>query len=189
MNTVSSTDLLTIWPFLVICFTGMAVLIFDAFAPKRFNITLSLSGIAVAAYLTGNSWPHPGATGFAGTVTSDTLALLFQYLLLVICGLSVLLSDKYVKDKGINHGEYYALLLFSTSGGMLMAASKELILIFIGLEILSISLYVLSGFARTEEKSEEAAMKYFLLGAFSSAFFLYGIAMDLRRYRNRKRND
>ena len=91
--------------------------------------------------------------------------------------LSIALSEKYIQQKGINYGEYYALMLFSTSGAMLMATSRELITIFVGLEVLSISLYVLSGFARTEARSEESAMKYFLLGSFSSGFFLYGIAL------------
>ena len=116
-------------------------------------------------------------TGFNGTVTADDFALAFQFILLVVVFLSVLLSERYIQLKGINYGEYYALLLFSTSGAMLMATSRELITIFIGLEVLSIALYILSGFARTEARSEESAMKYFLLGAFSSGFFLYGIAL------------
>ena len=113
----------------------------------------------------------------AGTIVADDFALVFQLILVVVAALSIALSEKYVQTKGINYGEYYALMLFSTSGAMLMAASRELITIFIGLEILSIALYVLSGFARTEARSEESAMKYFLLGAFSSGFFLYGIAL------------
>ena len=102
---------------------------------------------------------------------------MFQFILLVVAALSIALSERYIQSKGINYGEYYALLLFSTSGAMLMATSRELITIFVGLEVLSIALYVLSGFARTEARSEESAMKYFLLGSFSSGFFLYGIAL------------
>ena len=116
-------------------------------------------------------------TAFNGTVVADDFALAFQVILIVVAALSIMLSQKYIEQKGINYGEYYALLLFSTSGAMLMATSRELITIFIGLEVLSIALYILSGFARTEARSEESAMKYFLLGSFSSAFFLYGIAL------------
>jgi NADH-quinone oxidoreductase subunit N len=89
----------------------------------------------------------------------------------------VLLSMDYLEREGISHGEYYALLLLTTSGMMVMAAATDLIAIFLGLEVLSISLYILSGYARERLASEEAAMKYFLLGAFASAFFLYGVAL------------
>ncbi|MDR3709555.1 MAG: NADH-quinone oxidoreductase subunit N [Capsulimonadaceae bacterium] len=172
------TDYLSIAPFLVIALTGAAVLLFDLVFPKNKNLLIgtSLLGIVGAAFLTGRLW-FQYAEGFSFTVSGDRFALLFEYVLLIIAGLSVLLSDRYLQLKNINHGEYYALLLFSTSGAMLMASAKELILIFVGLEILSIALYILAGFARTEEKSEEAAIKYLLLGAFSSAFFLYGIAL------------
>ncbi len=83
----------------------------------------------------------------------------------------------YLENKRLNLGEYYALVLFSTSGAMLMASASDLIVLFVGIEILSVALYVLSGFARTEERSEEAALKYFLLGAFAAGFLLYGIAL------------
>jgi NADH-quinone oxidoreductase subunit N len=83
----------------------------------------------------------------------------------------------YLKNRDIDHGEYYVLLLLSVSGAMLMAAANDLIVLFLGLEVLSFALYVLAGFARTDERSEEASIKYFLLGAFASAFLLYGIAL------------
>jgi len=176
---LTSYDYLSIAPFLVIAFTGMIVLLVDLLlgkSNKTILVWLSLLGITVAAFLTGHLWPL-NTTGFSQTVSGDRFSLLFQYILLIVAGLTILLSERYIKTKAINYGEYYALLLFSTSGGMLMASAKELILIFVGLEILSIALYILTGIARTEQKSEEAAIKYFLLGAFSSAFFLYGIAL------------
>lgn len=176
---LTSFDYLSIAPFLVIAVTGMIVLLVDLLLGrdnKQPLVWLSLLGIVGATFLTGHLWPMH-ASGFDDTVAGDRFSLLFQYVLLIIAGLGILLSESYIKSKKINYGEYYALLLFSTSGGMLMASAKELILVFVGLEILSIALYVLCGIARTEEKSEEAAIKYFLLGAFSSAFFLYGIAL------------
>jgi NADH-quinone oxidoreductase subunit N len=157
----------------------MVVLMVDLFLPKdkkTLLVALGLIGTAVSAALVAVDWGHNYA-GFAGTLTADQFALLFQFILLIVTALGILLSERYIQQKGINYGEYYALMLFSASGAMLMAASKELLLTFVGLEILSIALYILSGFARTEERSEEAAVKYFLLGAFSSGFFLYGIAL------------
>jgi NADH-quinone oxidoreductase subunit N len=175
-----SPSLLTIAPFLAVVITGMVALLVDLWLPKDKKgpvVGLSIVGLIIAAIFCGLLGGRTGITGFGGTVSGDYFAVLFQVVLLVVAALGILLSQRYVQDKGINYGEYYALLLFSTSGAMLMAAARELILIFIGLEILSIALYVLSGFARTEERSEEAAVKYFLLGAFSSGFFLYGIAL------------
>jgi NADH-quinone oxidoreductase subunit N len=172
-------DYFAIAPMLWVIILGMVVLLVDLALPRDRKsplVAISLIGLLIpAGYCLWLS--NQGITGFDGTIVADNFALVFQFILLVIAALSILLSEKYIQQKGINYGEYYALMLFSTSGAMLMAASRELILIFIGLEILSIALYVLSGFARTEARSEESAMKYFLLGSFSSAFFLYGIAL------------
>ena len=182
---VTFNDILTVSPLLIVVVTAMLVLMVDLMLPrdrKGWCVFVSLAGTLVAwgfcIYLWQSNNTHgTAAVGFNGTVIADAFALAFQLILLVVVALSILLSEKYVQEKGINYGEYYALMLFSTSGAMLMATSRELITIFIGLEVLSIALYVLSGFARTEARSEESAMKYFLLGAFSSGFFLYGIAL------------
>ena len=175
----SMNDLLTISPMLSVMVLGMIVLMVDLGLPRDRKspvVTVSLLGLLVPAYFCAALWTR-GHSAFGGTIVADDFALVFQFILLVVVALSIALSEKYVQTKGINYGEYYALMLFSTSGAMLMAASRELITIFIGLEILSIALYILSGFARTEARSEESAMKYFLLGSFSSGFFLYGIAL------------
>ena len=180
---VHGADLFAVSPLLIVVLTAMIVLMVDLGLPrdrKSACIPVSLVGLAaagVACYLLWSKNPASSVTGFAGTIVADDFALAFQAILLVVAALSIMLSQKYIEQKGINHGEYYALLLFSTSGAMLMATARELITIFIGLEVLSIALYILSGFARTEARSEESAMKYFLLGSFSSAFFLYGIAL------------
>ncbi len=175
---ISDQDLISIGPFLVMVVTGMAVLLVELTPKKGWVVALSLLGVLGAGAETISGWMMgQGTAGFAATVSLDGFSLLFQGVTIVVTVLAILLSERYIQQKGINHGEYYALLIFSASGAMLMASARELILIFVGLEILSIALYVLSGFARTEEKSEEAALKYFLLGAFSSGFFLYGIAL------------
>jgi len=185
MLPVNSTDIQVISPLLILVVTGMLVLMVDLFLPRDRKspcLAVSLVGILCAWGACFFLWPFGGSgatamTAFNGSVVADNFALAFQLILLVVVALSLLLSEKYIQQKGINYGEYYALMLFSTSGAMLMATSRELITIFIGLEVLSIALYVLSGFARTEARSEESAMKYFLLGSFSSGFFLYGIAL------------
>jgi NADH-quinone oxidoreductase subunit N len=182
---VTFQDILAVSPLLIVVITAMVVLMVDLMLPrdrKSGCVIVSLIGVVLAWAACFMLWQsnntHGAATvGFNGTVIADDFALAFQSILLIVVALSILLSEKYVQEKGINYGEYYALMLFSTSGAMLMATSRELITIFIGLEVLSIALYVLSGFARTEARSEESAMKYFLLGAFSSGFFLYGIAL------------
>lgn len=180
---VTSADLYAVSPLLIVILTAMVVLMVDLALPrdrKSACIPISLVGLAIAGYACFALWNQSSVsviTAFNGTVVADDFALAFQAILIVVAALSIMLSQKYIEQKGINYGEYYALLLFSTSGAMLMATSRELITIFIGLEVLSIALYILSGFARTEARSEESAMKYFLLGSFSSAFFLYGIAL------------
>jgi NADH-quinone oxidoreductase subunit N len=179
MSTFTYIDLLSISPMLAVIVTAMVVLMVDLWLPrdrKGWCVGIGIFGAVVGLVFCGALW-NAELTGFGGTVVADKFSLLFQAILLVVVILSFLLSEKYVQTKGINYGEYYALMLFSTSGAMLMATSRELITIFVGLEVLSIALYVLSGFARTEARSEESAMKYFLLGSFSSGFFLYGIAL------------
>ncbi|MBI1797141.1 MAG: NADH-quinone oxidoreductase subunit N [Candidatus Eisenbacteria bacterium] len=114
---------------------------------------------------------------FDGMFLHDGFTVFFTVLFCVIGAVAVLQSWDYVKRTRINHGEYYALLLSSTLGMVLMAASNDLITIFLGLELMSLALYVLVGFRRTRLDSSEAAMKYFLLGAFASGFLLYGIAL------------
>ena len=96
---------------------------------------------------------------------------------LVSAGLAILISDQYMEREGCNHGELYPLILFAVVGMMLMAAGTDLMTIFLGLEVMSVSLYVLAGFNRANLKSNEAGLKYFLLGAFSTGFLLYGMAL------------
>ena len=111
-----------------------------------------------------------------GVVRADNFALFINLVLCIVGILTMLFSDDVVEREGLPAGEYYALTLFGLSGMMLMAAATDLLVIFLALEILSLSVYVLTGIRRASAHGAEAAFKYFLLGAFSSAFFLYGIA-------------
>jgi NADH-quinone oxidoreductase subunit N len=110
-------------------------------------------------------------------VALDNFASFFNLTFLLAAGLTILMSDDYLRREGYPVGEYYPLVLFTTAGAMWMASGTDLMTIFLGLEVLSISLYVLAGFFRRQTRSNEAGLKYFLLGAFSTGFLLYGIAL------------
>jgi len=180
---VSLADMKTISPQLLVIVLGMVVLVADAVWPKmnkRGLANFCLLGLVLAGLLVVWTWPDNPATvrpAFYGMVVADAYTGFFNLVFLIGSGISILLSVDFLEREGISHGEYYALLLFTTSGMMVMAAAVNLIAVFLGLEILSISLYVMAGYQRDKLISEEAALKYFLLGAFSSAFFLYGIAL------------
>jgi NADH-quinone oxidoreductase subunit N len=119
----------------------------------------------------------PAVSLFAGAILVDRFSLLFSFLFALTAGLTILTSIPMVERDGRGQGEYYVLVLCSTLGMILMASTESLLTLFLGLEILSISLYVLAGFTRGFEKSVESSLKYFLLGAFSTAFILYGVAL------------
>lgn len=114
---------------------------------------------------------------FGRGMIGDRFGGLFCILLALAAALAIGMAGRFLEEKHLNNSEFYALVLFSTSGAMMMALSYDLVNVFIGLEILSVALYILSGFARRERRSEESAVKYFLLGAFASGFLLYGIAL------------
>jgi NADH-quinone oxidoreductase subunit N len=166
-------------PFLVITGTGLLVLVLDPLmAPERRDRLplLSLGGVVAAAAIVILRWGQP-EIAFGGMLAADGFAAFCNLLFLLVAGLSLLISIAYIRHTGLEHGEYSALLLFSTLGMMIMASSLDLMTIFLGLETLSISLYILAGFLRDQLKSNESALKYLLLGAFASGFVLYGIAL------------
>ncbi len=132
-----------------------------------------LSGVSVLRLLQGGR----AVSLLSGALLVDRFSLLFTLLFLITAGLTILASIPLVEKEGKGQGEYYVLVLCSTLGMILMASSENLLTLFLGLEILSICLYVLAGFTREREKSVESSLKYFLLGAFSTAFILYGVAL------------
>ncbi len=179
----SGKDLLSILPQLIVGCLGMLVLLVDSIRPKTSKrilaalSVLGLIGAGVAAVMVVPKGPGPVAATMQGAIMSDGYTAFFSVVFVLGTALSILLSSNYLERLGINFGEYYALLLFTTLGAMVMASSVNLICIFIGLEVLSISLYILAGYRNERRESDESAMKYFLLGAFASAFLLYGIAL------------
>ncbi len=174
-----SIDLTIILPILILVGTGLLVLLLDLFITdeqRSWNAYLSLAGVIVATLVTALQIGFKGTT-FSGMAVLDGFGLAFEFLLLTIAALSILFSMAYLPQQNLNRGEYYVLMLFVTAGGMVMATSNDLITIFLGLELLSLSLYVLAAFQRERATSGEAGMKYLLLGGFASAFLLYGIAL------------
>lgn len=121
--------------------------------------------------------PNPGSYGLMRTVLVDHFTLYFFYLFLAATGIAILMSVRYLEIEHENHGEYYALMLLSVVGMMCLAAGADVVLIFIGLELMAVSTYVLVGFLRRDRRSNEAALKYLLLGAFSSGIFAYGLSL------------
>ena len=174
----TNIDWSPILPFIAMVVTGIIALLIESFKPKRGNeaiVAVSLIGLAISGYLVTKEFSLESTTIFKMLIR-DQISLVSQMLLIFACFLCVVFSEGYLKEKKIAFGEFYPLILWSTVGAMLMVTTKNLLVIFLGLEILSIALYVLAGMSRRESKSEESALKYFLLGAFSSAFFLFGIA-------------
>jgi len=174
-------DLRPLVPAAIVAVTGLVALLAQAFTPKgrsapsvAVSITGLLGAVAATALLAGG--PGRGSV-LAEAVTADDFSLFFQFLVLGIALIAVLLSPSYLRVNGIDRGEYYALLLFSVVGMLGLVSSLELVSLFVALEIMSIALYGLAGLQRSRLTSQEAALKYFVTGAFSSAFFLYGIAL------------
>jgi NADH-quinone oxidoreductase subunit N len=168
-----------IMPIAIVTITGILALIFEMMRPKHKNdmvVAVSLLGLLVAGLVTFMQIGTPRFESFADMYLRDNFGGSMQLLLILSAFLCVLFSEPYLRQKRIAFGEFYPLVLWSTVGGMLMSATNNLLMLFLGLEILSVSLYVMAGMSRQEEKSEESAMKYFLLGAFASGFLLFGIA-------------
>jgi len=136
---------------------------------------LAIIGLVVALFLAGEQWGNQKA-GFAGMVTCDNFGVMFKMIFCTTALLTVFAAYRYLKVKGIDRPEFYALLLISITGMMVMANSTDLVVMFLGLEVMSVPLYVLAGFNRRSLKSNESGIKYFFMGAFASAFLLMGIA-------------
>ncbi|NOY14284.1 MAG: NADH-quinone oxidoreductase subunit N [Deltaproteobacteria bacterium] len=176
---IQNVNLQAIMPSLVLSGFGMALLLVSVFSErgKTTHVAwLSIAALVITGFISLNGWNNPQA-GFAGSVVLDNFATFFSMICLIAAALTILMSDDYLKREGYPVGEYYPLILFTTAGAMWMASGTDLMTIFLGLEVLSVSLYILAGFFRGQAKSNEAGLKYFFLGAFSTGFLLYGVAL------------
>jgi NADH-quinone oxidoreductase subunit N len=174
---MSSSAIAAIVPILCVTAAGLAAMLAEAFREpgERMPISgLGLVGLAGAAVSAGLLWGR-NATGF-GVVAADNFGLFFVMVLVIVGVMTMLLSPRLVAQDGLPGGEYYALTLFALAGMMLMAMATDLLVIFLALEVMSLAVYVLTAIRRDSAASVEGAFKYFILGGFSSAFFLYGIA-------------
>src|SRR5262244_749655 len=187
MNIVPITDYIRILPELVLSASGIAVMMIDPLlkpgASRKGLGLLSLGGTlaAIAAVFCQIAWlardPGFAAPGWFGMVRVDSFSTFFHILIPAISAVCILASLEYLDAQNIRSGEYYGLILFGTVGMTLMSSAVELVLIFIALEISSISTYILAGYRRRTAASTESSLKYFLLGSFATAFFLYGVAL------------
>jgi len=175
----ATADLLVIAPELVLTGFALLILLMSAFARSERKDFLGYTALvgAIGALVPLYGGAGVEASAFSGMVTLDPFSFFFKVMIVIITLLTVLASLAYTKREGIAFGEYYVLVLFAAVGMMLMASGVNLLIIFLGLEVMSISIYVLAGIMRDDARSVEAAFKYFLLGAFASAFLLYGIAL------------
>lgn len=166
-------------PIILMVVTGLIGLVIEMFMPKRTNnliVGVSLVGLASTAYSLISQFSAPAGETFARMILRDETGILLQLALVATCFLTILFSEGYMREKRIAFAEFYPLVIWSTAGAMIMVSTNSLLMLFIGLEVLSIALYVLAGLSRNELRSEESAIKYFLLGAFASGFLLFGIA-------------
>ena len=174
---IPTLNLVALAPELILVITAILVMAFDMFVDdKRVMGYVSLLGLAVAAVVCAGLLGRP-PQAIQNMAVSDGYSLILNLIFITTAALSILVALSYLSDKGMQRGEYYTLLLFSTAGMMLMGAATDLIIVFLGLEIMSIALYVLAAFNRRQLASAESGMKYFVLGSFASAFFLYGVAL------------
>src|SRR5438552_8147558 len=170
-------DIYRVLPELVWCGFGVLVVLMRPFVRSRHFFTfLALIGALAGTAASVTSAMHAGP-GFDGLVQSDSFSFFFRLLVGTVAFLVVLVAEPYLERERLPFAEFYALLLFATAGMGVLASAQELLTAFIGLEMSSISSYVLAGYRRESSKSNESALKYFLLGSFATAFFLYGIAL------------
>jgi NADH-quinone oxidoreductase subunit N len=181
--TVQAGSLLALLPEIVLSVAALAVLLLDVFqrgeagGPSAPGVPrLAVGGVvaAAAANLALVGIPDPGASSL---VAVDGLRVASNFLLLTGAGLGLLFAGDWLDREDLRIGEFYALVLFATVGAMVLAGARDLILTFLGLEMMSISVYVLTAFNRRDPRSSEAGLKYFLIGAFASAFLIYGVAL------------
>src|SRR6266436_4183615 len=179
---LSPTEYRLMLPMVELTIFALGILLIDLIVPpqwKWINAAGAFMGVLFAGVCVVQiQWALPrGGIGFLNSLLVDRFAIYFWYLFLVGAAIAILMSVRYLDIENEHHGEYYALMLLSVVGMMCMAAGIDIVLIFIGLELMAISTYVLVGFLRRDRRSNEAALKYMLLGAFSSGIFAYGLSL------------
>ncbi|MCY7376534.1 MAG: NADH-quinone oxidoreductase subunit N, partial [Pyrinomonadaceae bacterium] len=170
-----------ILPEVIVAVAGIVVILYDTFFPKQRTVTgiISIVGLSLAGIVLYTMWSD-GTTApnaWNGMIVNDNLRLSFSFVFLLVTAMTVLISTVWTEREDVPIGEYHCLLLFATVGMMFMASGNDLVVIFLGLETSSIATYVMAGLRRSDLRSNESSMKYFILGSFASAFLLYGMAL------------
>lgn len=174
MMNIPFPDLTPVTPEIIMTISATVLLILELiFKNKGILAFIAVATAAVVLY----TIPLSHGQTFGGMFISDAYSTYFKLIFIINLMLTVLISLRYIHREKAGYGEYYSLLVFATSGMMLMASAKDLIILYLGLELMALSTYILAGIKRHDIKSNEAAIKYFLLGAFSSALLLYGISL------------
>ncbi len=170
----------SITPEIITSLTGVVIMLVDAFTRKgarRADAILALIGLAATLMAIIALWGAPQASYFSGMIVVDHLRLFFSGLVVSVAIIATLLASQFLGDEALPPGEFYALLMFATSGMLMMTSAGDMVMIFLGLETSSISTYVLAGYRRRDVRANESSLKYFLLGSFATAFLLYGMAL------------
>ncbi|MET0753547.1 MAG: NADH-quinone oxidoreductase subunit N [Pyrinomonadaceae bacterium] len=178
--TTPNVNISAILPETIVAVAGILVMLYDSFVPKQRYVTgaISLIGLAVAGIFLYLMWGEAApADAWNGMIATDNLRMSFSFVALFVTALTILISSVWTDRELIPVGEYHALLMFATVGMMFMASGNDLVILFLGLETLSIATYVMAGLRKGDLKSNESSMKYFILGSFASAFLLYGMAL------------
>jgi len=184
----TGTDYLLSLPMVLLTLFALGILLIDLMLPREWKWANAVAAFVGVLFATAGVWRIQSVyaqsgrsltsqTAFMNSMLVDRFAIYFFYLFLASTAIAILMSVRYLEIEHEHHGEFYALMLFSVVGMMCMAAGFDVVLIFIGLELMAISTYVLVGFLRTDRRSNEAALKYLLLGAFSSGIFAYGLSL------------
>src|SRR5438874_6601259 len=171
-------------PIILLTLFALGILLIDLMVPVEWKWVNAITALVGILFSAAGVWKiqvalgtRPGQPAMMNAMVVDHFAIYFWYLFLASAAISILMSMHYLEIEHEHYGEFYSLILFSVVGMMCMAAAFDVVLTFIGLELMAISTYVLVGFLRTDRRSNEAALKYLLLGAFSSGIFAYGLSL------------
>ena len=177
-NFVNTADIIRFLPEIILSVMGTVLMVLDPIINRRSSNAFGhITLLSLVAALIGSVYAYTEAgTAFGGMLVVDGFATFFRVLVIAVGILTVLPSYRFLRRQDAETSEYHALLLYSIAGQCLMASANELIMIFLGLEISSISSYILAGYLRDDKRANESALKYFLLGSFATGFFLYGVA-------------
>jgi NADH-quinone oxidoreductase subunit N len=165
-------------PEIITSLTGVLLMLVDALQKKggrKLNAAVALAGLFLALFAVFGL--DKGGSYFGDMVVTDPIRIFFSVTILIVAIIATLLASQFVRDEGLPPGEFFTLLLFGTAGMLMLASAGDLVMVFLGLEIASITTYVLAGYRRYDVRANESSLKYFLLGSFATAFLLYGMAL------------